>query len=167
VDFVAHAVEQGFLSGLLLVTAFALGAWAVAVVPAGLITRRGATTGVWARFALASLATALLYGTAVTVYHAGALYLRYVPHGSGLERSEPDFSAFVGWAEAAFVLLAGLVLAAGAALGYAVAPTGRSRRRFALASTVAALVVVVMTLPLVEFLNACNVGESLVLDASC
>ena|ERR671918_1608659 len=93
--------------------------------------------------------------------------LGYVPHGSGLERSESDFSAFVGWAEAAFLLLVGLVLAVGAALGYAAAPRSRSRRRFALASTVAALVVFVRTLPLVEFLTACNVGESLVFDASC
>lgn len=81
--------------------------------------------------------------------------------------SQADFAAFVGWAEAAFLVLVGLVLAAAAASGYALAPAPRSRRRFALASTVAALVVVAFTLPLVEFFNACNVCESLVVDAAC
>ena len=101
-------------------------------------------------------------------FQALALFFRSVPHGSGFEREQTDYESFVLTAHIGLVGVMALALLSAAVLGYVLAPRQASHRgRISLATTAAGLAFIVVTLPFVEFLSACNVGEPLVLGASC
>jgi hypothetical protein len=145
-SFIESAVEQGLLVNLLHFFGLAL-AYAVSIVaPAALVAARWKEARVATRFALAATVSALLYAVAQVWFQAAALYLRSVPHGSGIERQGADHEAFVVWAEVGFFTLLGLALLAAVGIGYALAPRGSaSRKGLALATAGAALAFVGLT----------------------
>ena len=163
-----HALEQGFLQNLAVLVGIALAFGALVSAPAATLAARGDWKPTTMRLALASVAGALFYAVVQAIYQAMALYFRTVPHGSGFEREEVGYESFVFRAGVVFVIVIALALLVAAALGYVLAPRTSARRsHLALAGAGAVLVFVALTLPFVDFLNACNVGRPFVLDSSC
>jgi hypothetical protein len=106
---------------------------------------------------LAAVALSLLaLVVGVTMFEATALYLRYLPHGTGRERHGSSLETFVFWAEVAFFALYALVLALAAGIGRALLSW-----RLAGATVAATAVFMLLSFPGVEFLNACDIGEPL------
>ena len=132
---------------------------------------------VWRRFSKTPVLGAVLVSTAavlgvavlgITIFEASALWFRSLPHGSGTQRQGAGYENFFTSARAVFFgLYAGLVLlAAGSAFVLARVRTGGAPVA-AVASGLAVLGYLVVTLPFVEFLNECHVGRSFIVDAHC
>jgi hypothetical protein len=118
---------------------------------------------------LVSSAAALAVAVAgITLFEASALWFRSDPQGSGSQRQGTDYDDFFASARAAFfALYAGLVLLA-VGIGFVTARVrGRSAAVAAAGCAIAVAGYLALTLPFVDFLNACNVGRPFVSDSRC
>jgi hypothetical protein len=105
----------------------------------------------------------------IALFEAAALWYRSVPHGSGHERQVGDFEDFYSLARGGFIALyASLVLVAvgsGWMLGRMLVNRGAA---VAVVTGMAIVAFLVLTFPVVEFMNACYVGRSFLIDdVSC
>jgi hypothetical protein len=120
-------------------------------------------------FVVGSAITLAVFVVGFTVFEAAALYLRTEPFGSGVQRDGREREHFVAVAKSAFAVLYVAVLVVGAATSYLLARRRTPERaaRTALIVAVAILVFLTITFPFAEFINACEVGESFLLESSC
>lgn len=95
----------------------------------------------------------------ITLFETSALWFRSVPHGSGHQRQGESLDEFYRWAEVAFFSLYAFLVLLGGSFGFAF---GKLRAAAVTAVVVAAFLA--LTLPVVEFENACNVGRPMVTD---
>lgn len=167
-SFGEYLLEQEFLELLALSAGIAAGYLAFLSTGAAVASLRSRSDGTNA-FVLASALTLALFVVCFTLFEAAALYFRYDPRGTGTERHGVDREHFVSLANAGFALLYFVIPLVGAAAGYVVARRLRSARpgRVAAAVSIAIVAFLVLTLPLAEFENACNIGEPIVLQSSC
>ncbi|MDP9372927.1 MAG: hypothetical protein M3Q65_10860 [Chloroflexota bacterium] len=116
------------------------------------------------------LAVALSVGAivlAVPLFETIAAAFRHeAPGFSGPYRQ--DLATYHFWARTAFFTLYGLALALGGLLGYRLGRrSGERGGATSLASALAVLLFLLLTLPVVDFFNACLVGVPFVLDNRC
>jgi hypothetical protein len=139
--------------------------YVVALAGVGLLLRTRVPGRAVRATALATGVTLVVFSSAVALFEAGALYYRHAPPGSGAQRHGEALDRFYHWSELVFFSLYGVVLALGVVVGLVA-----GRRLFgrglqvAVATGVAVGGFLVLTLPVVEFANACNVGRALVTD---
>jgi hypothetical protein len=122
----------------------------------------------------APLATAILVGiTAVllvtvlgiALFEASALWYLSAPHGSGRQRLGGDFEDFYAVARLGFIALYGSLLLVALGSGWVLGRRWVGRgSAVAVATVVAIAAFLVLTFPLVEFMNACDVGRPFLLD---
>ncbi len=167
-SFPEHFLEQSFDRDALLL---AIASLIFLIALAGVLFLSRRRLGVsFVETVIASSAVVLIVAViGITLFEAAALWYRSEPHGSGYERQGGGFEDFYFWARVGFVALyTGLVLVA-VGCGWVF---GRVRvRRGAAVAGVTGIVVLLylgLTLPFVEFLNACDVGRSFLIDnVSC
>lgn len=162
-SFPSYFLEQGFHWTLLFLAALAIVVLGV-LAGALFLVRRRLGLHVVSVLLLAAAIALLVAVVAITLYEAAALWYRSLPHGSGNERPAGGFEDFYSAAKVAFFGLYALLI------GFAVAAAwvlGRMRTRSGgLVAGTAGLVTgayLVVTLPFVEFQNACDVGRSFVI----
>ena len=166
-NFLDFVVEQGFIGEAFRLLAYALVfATVVAVVSIVASRRRGRPLA--RAFVLATTLAVAAFAAAVIAFEAAAQYLRFVPHGSGFERRCHDHAAFVAHAKVSFVALYVGALVVAAVVGWLLAHALRVRSgRVAVLTTAATASFMLPSLPAVEFMNACKVGEPFVLSPRC
>ena len=166
-SFFEYFVEQGFVQHL---------AWlgAAALVVTGLIVGAWAAVGSWRRsvpwytVGLAVGVTLLTFAGAVVLFEGAALYLRHVPYGNGGERHLEDYRTFVFNAKLLLAALYAAALLAAALIGLGVARAfGERSARLPLLTAATLVLFMVVSLPYVDFMNACNVGQPFVLSPTC
>jgi hypothetical protein len=164
VNFGRHFVEQEFFDVLAWSAGLAAGFFVVLVLVSAAARRFG--LGGLGPFLAASAATLAVFVVGFTLFEAAALYLR--TNGEGVQRHGADREHFVMLAKTGFALVYLATALVGAGAGYVL-----SRRRVthpgrvAVGVVGAVLVFLLLALPFAEFLNACNIGEAVVLDARC
>jgi hypothetical protein len=154
--FVAHFIEQGSWATLLVLgvpAAVFVGLLAAAISVAR--RRVGRRTKPFLAAVALSLAA---FVVGLTIYEAAALYFRFSPHGSGLERQDRSGDTYVFWAQAGFIALYAVALGLAAGFGALLLRNWR----WAAATTATVAVFMVVTFPYVDFLNECNVGQPLI-----
>lgn len=167
-SFPRYALEQDFARHLAILAVFA-GAYLVLFAGA-LLLLRGRLGMPVVRAVLVSTASALVVAVVgIALFEAAALWFRSESPGSSTLRLGDSYEDFVDTARATFfALYAALVLLA-IGSGFAI---GRWRARrggvAAVATALATAGYLVVTLPFVDFLNACEVGRPFILDdVSC
>ncbi len=168
VSFFDYFVQQGFLGGLFRFVSLAVVYACVSVGLLALIRRQQWSPRGTVASLVASTVALGLFAAAVVLFHGAALYFRSVPHGSGSQRHGEGYDRFVSTAGLALLAVYVGALVAAALIGYALGRLVAAEGRVAAAIAVAALgSFMVMTFPLVEFGNACDVGRAFVLDSNC
>lgn len=162
--FFGYFVEQDFPEVLVLLAAVA-GAYAVLVLAVVRLARRRLASGVGVAVAAGTCAALAVFVVGLTLFEAAALYYRHVPPGDGVQRHGADLERFYRAAALGFTMLYALVALAGAAAAALVARRESTRIRPAAAAALALVALfLVLTLPLVEFQNACDGGRPLLVD---
>jgi hypothetical protein len=166
-SFPEFVVEQGFDRTLVFLALSAL-VYVALLAGAWLVLRRSVNAPVLAAALVSTAAVLVVAVVGITLFEASALWFRSVPHGSGTQRQTASYEDFFTSARAVFFgLYASLVLlAAGSGFVIARLRTGHAAVA-ALGAGLAVLGYLVLTLPFVEFLNACDVGRSFIVDADC
>jgi hypothetical protein len=158
-SFPEFVVEQGFDVPFALLAISALVYLAVLAV-AWLLLRRSVNTPGLGAALVATAAVLVVAVVGITFFEASALWFRSERHGR-------DVDVFTSARAVFFGLYASLVLlAVGSGFVLARVRGGRGAGA-AVASGLAVLGYLVVTLPFVEFLNECDVGRSFILDAHC
>lgn len=105
----------------------------------------------------------------ITLFEAAGLWYRSVPHGSGRERQGGGREDFYSWARVGFVALYSSLVVIAVGCGWMLGTTRAGRGAAVGAVTgIAVVLYLSLTLPLIEFQNACNVGRSFLIDnVSC
>lgn len=162
--FVEYFVEQGFPSLFALVAVVA-GAYAALWLVTARLARRRLPPGLAVAAAVGACAALAVFAIGVTLFEALALYYRQLPPGYGTQRQGAELERFYTAAELGFAALYAVVMFVGGTTA-AVVARRRSARAWLSVGAAFGLVVlfVVLTLPLVEFQNACNVGRPLLVD---
>lgn len=103
----------------------------------------------------------------ISIFEGVSGLFRHDPPGvSGLYR--PDWSAYATTVEAVFFTLYGLVIALSAAIGYIVGQRRGGQGKWAsVAAALAMLTFLILTLPIVDFANACLIGRPFILPTRC
>jgi hypothetical protein len=155
-DFVTHFIEQGSWETLLVIGVPAAVFVALVAAVVAVARRR---VHVRAKPFLAAVAFSLVaFVVGLTIYEAAALYFRFLPNGSGLERQDGSADTYVFSARAGFIALYAVVLGLAGGLGALLLRSGR----WAAAATATVAVFMVVTFPYVDFLNECNIGQPLI-----
>lgn len=161
--FPEFVLEQGFADTFALL-AISAAVYLALLGGASLAWRRFSTTPVLGAVLISTAAVLVVAVVGITLFEASALWFRSVPHGSGTQR-QVGYEDFVAAARTAFFgLYASFVLLAVGG-GFAIARRRVGRAAVAaVGSGVAVIVYLVLTLPFVEFMNACYVGRSFLSD---
>jgi hypothetical protein len=158
-SFLEYVVEQGFHLELVVLLVPATVNLALLAVVCALLRRRVDPRTLRAVFA-SSLAGVLLAVVGITAFEALASWR--LPYGDGVTVRMPDYRDRV---EIAFLVLYPTLVLAGAGLGWAL---GRARAPrswpVALGTGVGLAGFLALTLPVVEFLNACHTGGPILID---
>lgn len=129
----------------------------------GRVSRRWVVTSL---VAAGIVLTVFLVG--LTLFEAAALYYRVTPPGEGIQRQGKDLASFYFQFKVAFVLLYASAIALAAAVGhFAGRRFAGSGRAVAALTLVALFGFLLLTFPRVEFQNACDIGDSLFIEAHC
>jgi hypothetical protein len=161
-SFPEFALEQGFARTLALL-AISATVYLVLLAAVSLLWRCFSKTPVLGAVLVSTAAVLVVAVLGITIFEASALW--FAPHGPGTERQGADYEDFFAAARALFFgLYASLVLLAVGG-GFVIARRRTDRAAVAaIGSGVAVIVYLVLTLPFVEFLNACYVGRSFLND---
>ena len=142
--------------------------FAAVVAVASIVASRRIGRPLARAFVLATTLAVAAFAAAVIAFEAAAQYLRFVPSGSGFERRGHDHAAFIAHAKVPFVALYLGALVVAAVVGWVLARAFRDRSgRVAVLTTAATASFMLLSLPAVEFMNACKVGEPFVLSPTC
>lgn len=120
-------------------------------------------------YIISTVISVVVFTVGVVLFEQVAFFFRHSPPGwSGLERQGADRLAYVFWARAAFFALYGSALVLSGAVGYVVGRRlGGNGRKVGGATAAALLLFMIMTIGIVDFANACFVGEPVVVESNC
>lgn len=158
--FFEYFVEQELYEVLALAVLAAV-VYGVSVATAARLGRaRGAA---WAPpAALATTAGLATWAIGLTLFEASALYWRYQPPGSGAQRDGRALDRFYTGAGVAFASLYALVVVVACLTAAALSRRQERPGTAVVAAAAATALFLGLTLPPVEFQNACDVGRPLV-----